>query len=230
MIDYKNPQGDISVRRWIMEDPTIISGIREYTSSDPFNKIHWVSSARRGELMVKNFDFTSNQRVMILLNIETAKPFWIKIDENMIEKVIDIAASVSSELLDAGMGVGLYTNAALSGYKYSEGNYIEPGCAPGQMTKILEVLARVSYNIHQDFEELLTKAFNKASYEYYSSECHYIIVTPIVTQECVDIINTMLGKHCRISLVSIDMKNTDKIRGGARIFKAAGGEEKLEAV
>ena len=40
--------GDIPVRRFVLPDPFVISGAREYTGREPMNRIHWAQSARTG--------------------------------------------------------------------------------------------------------------------------------------------------------------------------------------
>ena len=34
-------QGDTIVRRWIVDDPFIVSGTRQYLPGDPMNRINW---------------------------------------------------------------------------------------------------------------------------------------------------------------------------------------------
>ena len=62
--------GDIPVRRFVLPDPFVISGAREYTGREPMNRIHWQQSARTGSLMVYNNEFTTERRVIILLNMQ----------------------------------------------------------------------------------------------------------------------------------------------------------------
>ena len=62
--------GDIPVRRFVLPDPFVISGAREYTGREPMNRIHWAQSARCGSLMVYCNEFTTERRVLILLNIQ----------------------------------------------------------------------------------------------------------------------------------------------------------------
>ena len=46
--------GEITARRFICDDPFLISGSREYTGREPMNRIHWNSTARSAQLMVFN--------------------------------------------------------------------------------------------------------------------------------------------------------------------------------
>ena len=62
--------GDISVRRFLFEDPVLTIGVRDYTGSEPMKQISWKHSARSGSLMVKNFDYTVDANVTVLLNLD----------------------------------------------------------------------------------------------------------------------------------------------------------------
>lgn len=62
--------GDISVRRFIFEDPNLLIGYREYTGREPMKKISWTQTAKTGELMVKLNDFTVDINVAVVVNME----------------------------------------------------------------------------------------------------------------------------------------------------------------
>ena len=88
-------QGDSVVRRWILEDPFIHAGIREYTLSDPMKNINWKASARFGTLQVNQYDPTAQHRLMILLNVDTKLNQWTVTDEpERIEYGISVAATL----------------------------------------------------------------------------------------------------------------------------------------
>jgi uncharacterized protein (DUF58 family) len=63
-------QGEVSVRRWILPDPIIVSGIREYRSGDNRKDVHWGATARTGTLQVKVRDFTVSPKVLIVFNTQ----------------------------------------------------------------------------------------------------------------------------------------------------------------
>ena len=56
MISANYLQGNTIVKRWIIDDPFIISGAREYLPGDPINRIHWSATARNGILMTRKND------------------------------------------------------------------------------------------------------------------------------------------------------------------------------
>ena len=62
--------GEILTRRFICDDPFLKSGSREYTGREPMNRVHWNSTAKQGSLMVFNNDFTTENRVLIMINMQ----------------------------------------------------------------------------------------------------------------------------------------------------------------
>ncbi len=50
------------------EDYSSVADVRKYASSDSLRKVHWKLSAKRGELMVKNFNAYQPDRLILLLD------------------------------------------------------------------------------------------------------------------------------------------------------------------
>ena len=48
--------GGNSLRKPSLETTPHAAGIREYYPGDPLNRIHWLSSLKRNQIMVKEFD------------------------------------------------------------------------------------------------------------------------------------------------------------------------------
>lgn len=87
--------GMVLVQNRLYPDPFEFAGIREYRPSDPRNHINWKASARSSELMVNQFDSTTNIRACILLDVED--PGILKY-EALTEEGIRIAASLTAAL------------------------------------------------------------------------------------------------------------------------------------
>ncbi len=64
--------GDVSVRRFLFEDPVLTIGCREYTGREPMKSISWLHTARSGKMLVKQFDHTADYHVTVVLNIDGA--------------------------------------------------------------------------------------------------------------------------------------------------------------
>lgn len=62
--------GDLSVRRFILEDPSLVLGYRAYTGAEPLKQISWTQTARTGQLTVKQHDFTVDTDVAVLVDLE----------------------------------------------------------------------------------------------------------------------------------------------------------------
>ena len=62
--------GDMQVRRFVLPDPFMISGAKEYSGREPMNRIHWAQTARTGSLMVYSNEFTTERRFLIIMNMQ----------------------------------------------------------------------------------------------------------------------------------------------------------------
>jgi uncharacterized protein (DUF58 family) len=146
------PGGEALRRRTHQVTPNA-SGVREYVTGDPLNRIHWLSTARRGRLIVKEFELDPLADVWIFLdaasNVQAslpqthvdayAKDFWshtgkIPLPPSTEEYGISIAASLVRDYLRRGRAVGL----ACAGQHVT---LISPDRGGRQLGKILEALA-----------------------------------------------------------------------------------------
>lgn len=148
-------QGDISVRRWIVEDPFMISGAREYRYGDPLKGVNWKATARSGSLQVHQLDYTADHRLMILLNVEDHAKMWSQVnDEELFEQGISYAAAIAAQAIDQGMETGFGTNAHLIDLP-RDPVYIEARNGPAQMTFLLETMAKLVAGRRIPFDDLL---------------------------------------------------------------------------
>ena len=100
--------GDISVRRFILEDPILTLGFRDYTGREPMKAISWVRSAAAGTLQVKQYDHTAEHHIMVILNTEGASP-------EELEACLSLTRSVCEKLELKKMPYSFRTNGNLPG-------------------------------------------------------------------------------------------------------------------
>jgi uncharacterized protein (DUF58 family) len=148
-------QGDTIVKRWINEDPFIISGTREYTTRDPMNKIHWSSTARMGRLMVRQNDFTSQYGLSVILNIQSIEnEYFDAVYKDFIELGIKAAATIFDKALRNGTPARLATN----GSTFDGGRqmvYTQEASGRSHISSLLSILARLELSRIKDFEDFL---------------------------------------------------------------------------
>ncbi len=147
--------GALSVRRFLFEDPILTLGFREYTGREPMKQISWSQSSRNGKLMVKNFDYTTEPSVSVLLNIDCNEDD----PEARIEQCLSLARSVCRQLEDNGIQYEFRMNALMAGSMASQ-CYIPDGLGRTHFYSILECLGRATYNAAYSSQKLMEKAFD----------------------------------------------------------------------
>ncbi len=111
------------------------SGIREYAPGDAFNRIHWRSTARTGEIMVKTFELDPASDIWVIVDLEKRVHFG-EGDESTEEYAVRVAASICRHFLVQNRSVGLISFGR-------DLRVIEPERGSNQMTRLLETLAVV---------------------------------------------------------------------------------------
>lgn len=162
--------GDISVRRFIMEDPILTVGYNEYTGREPMRDISWIRTAVQGKLMVKRYDYTSELRVMILLNLEGGT------DADM-ERTFEICRRVIEELEDKKIPYGFRTNGMIFG---PEGaiSHMPAGMGEAHFMAMMYGLAGAKHDCWYSLESLVKQTLKGAT-----SNEHYVFVTVPVDEK-----------------------------------------------
>lgn len=166
--------GQLAVRRWIVEDPFLTAGVREYRSGDGYRSINWKATARTGVLQVHQRDYTADHRLMICLNVETSESMWKSIlNQEQIENGIRYAASVANYALANGIETGMMCNGRLlDGHKQSI--IIEPSTAADQLELLLVKMARLVMERVEPMSRLLDRAIEAGAtnMDYLIISCH----------------------------------------------------------
>lgn len=150
--------GDISARRFILEDPVLTLGFREYTGCEPMKRISWTQSARHNTLLVKKHDYTMDPSVSVMLNVETD----LQEPEAALEACFSAARSVCAVLEEKGIRYSFSTNALLLGRKHDNSGI--SGLGQRHFGAILEVLGRASGSTVLSLETLLEKELQQPGF------------------------------------------------------------------
>lgn len=199
--------GDVSVKRWIIDDPLMTVGIREYTGNEPQKYIHWPSSKKYGSLMVKNFDFTSDNNVILILNLETMKPSWKPIEEDIIEKAISLTRTIMEEFEEMKIPYGFISNGYNRRSNSRKGYFYHPGLGQNHLNNLLEVLGELSYErIPSSFANTLKNIRRNQS-----SFTTAVIITPRILDTYIEPINYLNKTINRTVVVSVEEDNLEDL-------------------
>ena len=172
-------QGDSPVKRWIVEDPFYISGVREYRYGDSLNGINWNATARSGKLQVHQREFTADHRVMIYLNVEESAEMWRDvINEDRIEQGIIYAATLIERTLSQGIETGFGYNGPMVERPKNESVRIHASSGQQQWLHLLDTMARLLIVRSQPFDEFLQTDIDETR-----SNTDYIFITAFVSDK-----------------------------------------------
>lgn len=157
--------GDISVQRFIMEDPILTAGFREYTGMEPMKSISWIRSAAAGSLQVKQYDHTAEHTVTVLLDTQGGTP-------HQIEACYRLMRTVCQILERRRIAFAMRTNGGLCG-PMSKLFYLPEGLGENHLNTLLYALGKADYSCFFSPEYLTQQALkNRKKNE------SYILITP----------------------------------------------------
>lgn len=147
--------GQDRARAGLSEDPSRFAGVREYLPGDPIRRIHPRASARLGRPVVRRFEPSRDREVLLAVDVQTATgPAWeTTADSDEVESLFIVAASVARSLALERAAFGL----AAAGYHGAESRFahLPVSEAPGQLERVLDLLARLSAHPSAPFDRLL---------------------------------------------------------------------------
>lgn len=156
--------GDISVRRFIMEDPVLTIGYLDYTGRDPMKKISWKHSAKVGKLMVKNSDYTVDANAAIVLNLASGSA-------KEKEKCLEIVRTVCEKLEEEHISYQFLSNG-------DAGN-LDEGYGKKHLEQIMTNLGRSMLVSFFSFDDLIDRCIRERR----SSRSYFIITAPMSADE-----------------------------------------------
>jgi uncharacterized protein (DUF58 family) len=148
----RRPIGDSLSRQPVWNDPSRPAGVREYRPGDPMKSIDWKTTARRGEMFVRQFDPSVSEHVVIFAESITSTVPWEGYRSDVLEGTMVAAASIAKHALDLGYKTGLVTDGVTS--LRSSYAVVPPASGPTQLTTLLESLAMVHPMAIRTLEEL----------------------------------------------------------------------------
>lgn len=157
--------GDISVRRFILEDPILTIGFRDYTGREPLKDVSWTRTAMTGKLQVKQYDHTAEQTVTVLLNAQDGTP-------EELEGCFSLMRSVCEELERKKIPFAMRTNGNLTG-PMGKLFHLAEGLGSQHLNTILYSLGKADYTFYNSFSDLVRRTL-----DHRKSNESYIVIAP----------------------------------------------------
>jgi len=127
--------GTTRARRRYEAATPLVAGVRPYTHGDAINRIHWLSSARHGELYVKEFDLEQAADLWLVLDLDRSVHAGIGTDAS-VETAVTVAASIAMRTLADNRAVAMTASARRI-------QLHQPDRGPRAEQKLLHLLANV---------------------------------------------------------------------------------------
>lgn len=102
-------EGSHSAPERTLQTSPLATAVRPYAPGDSFNRIHWKSTARHGEIQVKEFELEQTADAWIFLDLERAVQGG-RGEESSVEIAVRAAASIAAKALLENRAVGMTVN------------------------------------------------------------------------------------------------------------------------
>ncbi|WP_409296650.1 DUF58 domain-containing protein [Peribacillus sp. SCS-26] len=136
---YNQGQNSSTVK--VQREVSTLSGIREYQPGDRFAWINWKATAKRSEIMTKEFEQKKSQDIFVLLDTSRQEGF---------EPLISMTASIVRTALKRGVPVGFFSPGLME-------RPLPLQAGEGQRQRISRYLARAEYQDSLTVESVLQR-------------------------------------------------------------------------
>src|SRR3990170_252755 len=130
-----NIDGSHAMPERTLQTSPLATTVRPWAPGDAFNRIHWKSTARHGDIHVKEFDLEQTADAWIVLDLDRGVQVG-RGDESTVEVAVRAAASIADRAIRENRSVGLTVNA----HRITQ---LPPDRGGRQHLKIMQVLAAV---------------------------------------------------------------------------------------
>lgn len=142
-------EGSKSSRERTMQTTPLATTVRPWAPGDSFNRIHWPSTARQGDIQVKEFELEQTADAWLFLDLDAAVQAG-EGDESTVEVAVRAAASIADRALLENRAVGL----TASGHRML---VLPADRGTRQQLKVLQALAAVEGDGRTPLTEMLVQ-------------------------------------------------------------------------
>jgi uncharacterized protein (DUF58 family) len=181
------------------------SGVRPYEFGDSFNRIHWSSTARTGELMVKIFELDPASDIWIVLDLERGVHVG-EADDSTEEYAVSIAASVARYFLTANRSVGFLS----FGRQF---DVIDAERGVQQYTRVLESLAMARTWGDVPLADLLSNEARR-----FGRHTTVVVITPSTDEAWVAALGMLQSRGVKVAAIVLEANTFGPAEGTLGVF------------
>jgi uncharacterized protein (DUF58 family) len=197
--------------RTIQTTPLAMS-VRPYAPGDSMNRIHWKSTARHGEIQVKEFDLEQTADAWIVLDLQRTIQTG-RGDESTTEAAIRVAAAITDKALVENRAVGMTVNARRP-------THLPPDRGGRQHLKIMQLLAALEADGEAPLVETLVQGVPRLR-----RGMTAVIITASLDPAWVRVLATLRNRGVACVVVTLDAPAYDRL---AKETRAAATHEPFE--
>ena len=196
-------EGTHSAPERTLQTTPLATTVRPYAPGDSFNRIHWRSTARLGEIQVKEFDLEQTADVWIFVDLESRVQTGDG-DISTVEEAMRAAASIAHDAILENRAVGLTT----SGHRLVS---IPADRGPRQRQKIMALLAAVEGDGRTPLAEVLLTGLPKLR-----RGMTAVIVTASRDRHWVRTLTSLRARGVAAAVVALDGASYESLERGPR--------------
>lgn len=191
-------EGSHSAPERTLQTSPLATAVRPYAPGDSFNRIHWRSTARHGEIQVKEFELEQTADAWIFLDLERAVQGG-RGEESTVEVAVRAAASIADKALLENRSVGMTVN----GHRQA----ILPADRGGrQHLKIMQLLAAVEGDGTTSLAESLVGAAGRLR-----RGMTAIVITPSLDRSWIRPIAALRTRGIASVVITLDAAAADRL-------------------
>jgi uncharacterized protein (DUF58 family) len=187
-----------------LQTSPLATAVRPYAPGDAFNRIHWKSTARHGEIQVKEFELEQTADAWIFVDLERSVQGG-RGEDSTVEVAVRAAASIAGKALLENRAVGLTVN----GHRQA---IVPVDRGARQHMKIMQLLAAVEGDGTTGLVESLVNAAGRLR-----RGMTVIVITPSTDRAWVRPIAALRARGIGSVIVTLDAAAADAHDRAARV-------------
>jgi uncharacterized protein (DUF58 family) len=195
-----NLDGSHAMQERTMQATPLATTVRPWAPGDAFNRIHWKSTARHGDIQVKEFDLEQTADAWVFLDLERAVQRGTG-DESTVEVAVRVAAAVADKALVENRAVGMTVN----GHRLAQ---LQPDRGGRQHLKVMQLLAAVDGDGSTPFAEALLGSVSRIR-----RGMTAIVITASLDREWVKPLATLRSRGAGCVVITLDVPAFERYHG-----------------